>query len=83
MGGRGAVLLLDGAADRDQRPERERGVNVVCEAGYPQKGGDDGSPRVFERKDGTWASSYEVTADTVKFLDSKGEPVADVADVPF
>lgn len=40
MGGRGAIVLLDGAADRDQRPERKRGVNVVCEAGYPQKGGE-------------------------------------------
>ena len=40
MGASGQVLLLDGAADRDQRPQRERGVNVVCEAGYPQKGGE-------------------------------------------
>ena len=39
MGASGQVLLLDGAADRDQRPERQRGVAVVCEAGHPQKGG--------------------------------------------
>ncbi len=32
-----------------------------------------GSPKVFQKKDGSWGSSYEVTADTVRFLSSRGE----------
>ena len=45
---------------------------------------ENGNPRVYERKDGTWASSYELTAETVRFLAPKGEQVesADL-DVPF
>ena len=41
-------------------------------------------PNVFQRKDGTWGASYDVTAETVRFLTPKGEQVepADV-DVPF
>jgi single-strand DNA-binding protein len=39
-------------------------------------------PNVYQRKDGTWASSYEVTADTVRFLTPKGEDVP-VEDYPF
>jgi len=50
---RGQIVLLDCEADRDQRPERERGVNVVCEAGYPQEGGKmtDVSKTIFS---GDW-----------------------------
>ena len=33
-------LLLDGAADRDQRQERQRGVAMVLETGDTQKGGE-------------------------------------------
>jgi single-strand DNA-binding protein len=32
-----------------------------------------GSPRVFQRKDGTYGASYEVTVDSFRFLSSKGE----------
>jgi single-strand DNA-binding protein len=32
-----------------------------------------GSPRTYERKDGTHASSFEVRANTVRFLSGKGE----------
>ena len=32
---------------------------------------ENGSPRVFQKSDGNWASSYELTASEVKFLDSK------------
>ena len=39
-------------------------------------------PNVYQRKDGTWASSYEVAADTVRFLTPKGEDVP-VEDYPF
>ena len=38
------------------------------------KPGSDGSPRVFERKDGTWGSSFEVVASSVRFLSGKDEP---------
>jgi len=34
-----------------------------------------GSPRVFERKDGTWGASFEVTAENVRFLSGKEEAV--------
>lgn len=40
-----------------------------------------GNPTTFQRKDGTWASSYELTAETVRFLTAKVES-ADL-DVPF
>lgn len=33
----------------------------------------NGGPRVFQKKDGTWAASYEVTAENVRFLSTKGE----------
>ena len=48
------------------------------------KSGADGNPNVYQRKDGTWASSYEITAESVRFLTPKGEQVesADL-DVPF
>ena len=39
-------------------------------------------PPVFQKKDGTWASSYEVTAENVRFLSGKDEPVVTDA-VPF
>lgn len=32
-----------------------------------------GGPRVFQRKDGSWGASYEVTADLVRFLSSRQE----------
>lgn len=32
-----------------------------------------GSPRVYTKKDGTVGATYEVTAQTVRFLSSKGE----------
>ena len=40
MGEGGAAVLLDGAADRDQRQERQRGVAMVLETGDTQKGGE-------------------------------------------
>ena len=33
---------------------------------------ENGSPRIWNRQDGTPAASYEVTASTVRFLDSRG-----------
>lgn len=43
---------------------------------------ESGNPTVFQRKDGTWGASYEVTADAVKFLSGKADEPAD-EDVPF
>jgi len=32
---------------------------------------ETGNPKVYQRKDGTWGASFEVTASVVQFLDSK------------
>lgn len=49
-----------------------------------------GSPKMFQRNDGTWGSSYEVTAETIRFLSPRGgegasEPqhVEDDDNIPF
>ena len=51
---------------------------------------NNGNPNVFQRKVGTWGASYEITADTVRFLTPKGEeggqnfgPMDDDEDIPF
>ncbi|HBO33513.1 MAG TPA: single-stranded DNA-binding protein [Anaerolineaceae bacterium] len=50
----------------------------------------NGNPTTFQRKDGTWGASYEITAETVRFLTPKGEdsnqnfgPMDDDEDIPF
>ena len=35
---------------------------------------DKGSPIVYQRKDGTWGASYEVTARFVRFIDRTDQP---------
>ena len=59
-----------------------KGSRVLVEGAL--KADAQGNPRVYERKDGGWASSYELTAETVRFLTAKGEQVesADL-DLPF
>jgi len=59
-----------------------KGSKVLVEGRL--KSNADGNPRVYERKDGTWSASYEITAESVRFLTAKGEQVesADL-DVPF
>lgn len=43
-----------------------------------------GSPRTFQRDDGTWGASFEVVASEVKFLDTKPEQARQDDDfVPF
>lgn len=52
---------------------------------------EGGSPRVYQRKDGDYAASFEVTAETVKFLGNGGRTVTDAdaagaidsTDLPF
>jgi len=42
-----------------------------------------GNPTVFQRKDGTWSASFEVTAENVRFLDGKADSEPAGLDVPF
>ena len=59
-----------------------KGSKVLVEGRL--KSNSDGNPNVYQRKDGTWASSYEVVAESVKFLDSKPEQARQDDDfVPF
>jgi single-strand DNA-binding protein len=41
---------------------------------------EKGNPRVFQRQDGTYSASYEITATTVRFLSPKSEGAATVAE---
>ena len=56
-----------------------KGSKVLVEGRL--KSNADGNPRVYERKDGTWSASYEITAESVRFLSGKSD--APVDDVPF
>lgn len=44
---------------------------------------ESGNPTVFQRKDGSWGASYEVTAETVRFLTPKGEENAAAVDEEY
>jgi single-strand DNA-binding protein len=57
-----------------------KGSKVLVEGRL--KSNADGNPRVYERKDGTWSASYEITAESVRFLTPKGEDTR-VEDYPF
>jgi single-strand DNA-binding protein len=57
-----------------------KGSKVLVEGAL--KADAQGNPRTYERKDGTWSASYEITAETVRFLTPKGED-APVEDYPF
>ncbi|MBN1266088.1 MAG: single-stranded DNA-binding protein [Anaerolineales bacterium] len=37
------------------------------------QGDESGNPRIFQRKDGSSGASFEVRADTVRFIGSRGE----------
>ncbi|MBC8504201.1 MAG: single-stranded DNA-binding protein [Anaerolineales bacterium] len=50
----------------------KRGRKVLVE-GRLRPDIQSGGPRVYQRQDGTWAASFEITAQTVKFLSSRGE----------
>ena len=58
-----------------------KGSKVLVEGRL--KSNSDGNPNVYQRKDGTWASSYEVVAESVKFLSGKDEPAEPDIDVAF
>lgn len=71
----------------------KKGRKVLVEGRLkPDK--DTGSPRVYTRQDGTSGSSYEITAETVKFLSPLSEDqsgnasgssnqVSEPEDIPF
>jgi single-strand DNA-binding protein len=58
-----------------------KGSKVLVEGAL--KPGSDGNPRVYEKKDGTWGASFEVTASAVKFLSGKSDGPAANDEVPF
>ncbi len=37
------------------------------------QGDESGNPRTFQRKDGSWGASFEVRADTVRFIGSRAD----------
>ena len=51
----------------------ERGRQVFIEGEIQP--GEGGNPRTYQLKDGAWGASYEVRADRVLFIGSKGERV--------
>ena len=57
-----------------------KGSKVLVEGAL--KADAQGNPRTYERKDGSYAASYDVTADTVRFLSGKDEQPAN-DEVPF
>lgn len=50
----------------------KRGSQVLVE-GRMTADPETGSPRVFQRNDGSYGASYEITAQSVQFLSSPGE----------
>lgn len=43
---------------------------------------ENGNPRIWNRQDGTPGASFEVNAQTVQFLGTRGDSPADVAEPP-
>ena len=59
----------------------KKGSKVLVE-GRLQSDKESGGPKLYQRKDGTWGASFEVAADTVRFLSGKDEQPAN-DEVPF
>jgi single-strand DNA-binding protein len=49
-----------------------KGQRVLCE-GRLTVDRESGGPRVWQGQDGKWRASYEMSADTVRFLGTRGE----------
>ena len=58
-----------------------KGASVMVEGRL--KPGEGGNPRVYQRKDGTWSASFDVTASDVEFVGNKKGEVAPDIDVAF
>ena len=50
----------------------QKGSKVLVE-GRLTPDGQSGSPRVYQRNDGTWASSFEMYAENVRFMSPRSE----------
>jgi len=50
----------------------KKGAKVLVE-GHMKPDAETGCPHVYQKKDGSFGASYEVTASTVKFLSAKEE----------
>lgn len=59
----------------------KRGSKVLIE-GRLTSDQSTGGPRVFQRQDGTWGSSFEINAQRVVFLSSRAEDEAYQENVP-
>jgi len=60
----------------------QKGSKVLVEGRLQP--GDDGNPRIFTRNDGTPGASFEINAQRVLFLDSKGDlPEKQEENIPF
>ena len=57
----------------------QKGRKVLVE-GTLTPDSNSGNPRVFQRQDGTYGASYEMRADNVRFLSSKGEDGGEAID---
>jgi len=58
-----------------------KGSKVLIEGAL--KPGPDGNPRVYERKDGTWGASFDVTASAVTFFIGNDDDTLANDEVPF
>jgi single-strand DNA-binding protein len=56
----------------------KKGMKVLCEGTLQHDG--NGNPRTFQRKDGTTGTSFEITANTVRFISNKAEGSASSED---
>ncbi len=56
-----------------------KGSKVLVE-GRLRPDSNTGNPQVFQKKDGSWGSSYEVSAEVVRFLSSRGESSSEASD---
>lgn len=60
----------------------KKGKGVLVEGKL--KGGKDGNPKIFNKSDGTASASFELTANTVRFLSpaTEGEKTQNAAPAP-
>lgn len=49
---------------------KKRGDTVLVEG---EMNTDNGNPKVFQKRDGTWAARFEITARTVQFIGGSGD----------
>ena len=58
-----------------------KGVSVIVQGRL--KPDENGNPRVYQRKDGTWSASFDVTADNIQFVGNKKSEQLTDEEVPF